>query len=67
MATGTVKWFSDFAGFGAITPDDGGGELFAHHSAIQVEGRKSLKEMQKVSYEIASGPKGPTAILIKPL
>jgi CspA family cold shock protein len=66
MATGTVKWFSDLAGFGVITSDDGAEELFAHHSAILIEGHKSLKEIQKVSYEIASGPKGPTAIRIKP-
>jgi cold shock CspA family protein len=67
MATGTVKWFNDSKGFGFITPDDGGKELFAHHSSIQMDGYKSLKEGQKVSYEAKEGPKGPAASNIKPL
>ena len=67
MATGTVKWFDETKGFGFITPDDGGKDLFAHHSAIQMTGYKSLKEAQKVSFEATQGLKGPAATNIKPL
>jgi CspA family cold shock protein len=67
MATGTVKWFNDAKGFGFITPDDGGKDLFAHHSSIQGSGFKSLKEAQKVSFDVVQGPKGPAAANIKPL
>ena len=67
MATGTVKWFNDSKGFGFITPDDGGKDLFAHHTSIQMDGYKSLKEAQKVSFEVQDGPKGPAAANIKPL
>jgi CspA family cold shock protein len=67
MATGTVKWFNDAKGFGFITPDDGGKDLFAHHSSIQMDGYKSLKEAQKVSFEVTQGPKGPAATAIKAL
>ena len=67
MATGTVKWFNDAKGYGFITPDDGGKDLFAHFSAIQGNGFKSLKENQKVSFDVSSGPKGPQATNIKPL
>jgi cold shock CspA family protein len=67
MATGTVKWFNDSKGFGFITPDDGGKDLFAHHSAIQMQGFKSLKEGQKVSFEVVQGQKGPAASNIKPV
>ena len=61
MATGTVKWFNDAKGFGFITPDEGGEDLFAHFSSIQANGFKSLKEGQKVSFEITQGSKGPQA------
>jgi cold shock protein len=67
MATGTVKWFNDSKGFGFITPDDGGKDLFAHHTSIQMDGYKSLKEGQKVSFEVKDGQKGPAAANIKPL
>ena len=65
MATGTVKWFNDAKGFGFITPDDGGKDLFAHHTEIQASGFKSLKEQQKVEYEPVNGPKGPSATRIR--
>ena len=67
MATGTVKWFSDDKGFGFITPDDAGKDLFAHHTSIMMDGYKSLKENQAVSFEVKDGPKGPAAANIKPL
>jgi len=66
MATGTVKWFNDAKGYGFITPDDGGEDLFAHFSAIQIGGFKTLKEGQKVVFEIVQGPKGKQASNITP-
>jgi len=65
MSTGTVKWFNDAKGFGFITPDDGGKDLFVHFSSIQAGGFKSLKENDKVQFEVAQGPKGPHATNIK--
>src|SRR6266851_5258063 len=61
MATGTVKWFNDAKGYGFITPDDGSEDLFAHFSAIQMQGFKTLKEGQKVTFDVTQGPKGKQA------
>jgi cold shock CspA family protein len=66
MATGTVKWFNDAKGFGFITPDGGGEDLFAHFSEVQVSGFKTLQENQKVSFEVKQGPKGKQAANIQP-
>ena len=65
MPTGTVKWFNDAKGYGFITPDGGSEDLFAHFSAIQMDGFKSLKEGQKVSFEVTQGPKGKQASNIR--
>ena len=65
MATGTVKWFNDAKGFGFITPDAGGEDLFAHFSAIQGNGFKTLKEGQRVSFDITEGQKGKQASNIR--
>jgi cold shock protein len=67
MSTGTVKWFNDSKGYGFITPDDGGKDLFAHHSSIQMDGYKSLQEAQKVSFDVVQGAKGPAAANVKAL
>jgi CspA family cold shock protein len=67
MATGTVKFFSDEKGFGFITPDEGGKELFVHHTAIVGEGFRSLAEGMRVSYDAQAGDKGPKAVNVRPL
>jgi CspA family cold shock protein len=61
MSTGIVKWFNSEKGYGFITPDDGGKDLFVHHSEIQGSGYASLDEGQKVSFEVGEGQKGPCA------
>ncbi|MDA3833201.1 MAG: cold-shock protein [Spirochaetales bacterium] len=67
MDTGTVKWFSSEKGFGFITPDGSGTDLFVHHSEIKTSGYASLNEGQKVSYEVGQGQKGPCATNVRPL
>jgi cold shock protein len=67
MSTGIVKWFNDGKGFGFITPDGGGKDVFAHFSAIQGDGHKSLRENQKVSFDVTTGPKGNQAANIRAL
>ena len=66
MATGTVKWFNDAKGFGFITPDEGGKDLFVHHTAIQTNGFRTLAEGQKVSFDVEQGQKGPQASNVTP-
>ncbi|MBU6468113.1 MAG: cold-shock protein [Betaproteobacteria bacterium] len=65
MALGTVKWFNDSKGFGFITPEDGGEDLFAHFSAIQSSGFKTLTEGQRVSFDVVAGAKGQQASNIR--
>ncbi len=65
MATGTVKWFTDAKGFGFITPDEGGEDLFAHFSSIEMDGFESLKEGQRVQFDVVQGPKGKQAAKIQ--
>ncbi len=65
MATGTVKWFNNDKGFGFITPDEGGKDLFVHHSAIQANGFRTLEDGARVNYEAEEGPKGPKAVNVE--
>ena len=67
MAVGTVKWFNDAKGFGFIQPEDGGDDVFAHFSSIQMEGFRSLRQGGRVSFELAQGPKGLMAQNIRAL
>ena len=65
MATGVVKWFNNDKGFGFITPDEGGKDLFVHHSAIQSNGFRTLEDGAKVNYDSEDGPKGPKAVNVQ--
>lgn len=67
MPTGRVKWFNEQKGFGFITPDDGGEDLFVHHTEIQMDGFRVLNEDQPVSFEVGQGKKGPVANQVKPI
>lgn len=67
MASGTVKWFSNDKGYGFITPDESGKDLFVHHTAVVGAGYRSLTEGGRVSYEPESGPKGPQAVNVQEL
>jgi CspA family cold shock protein len=65
MATGTVKWFNNDKGFGFITPDEGGKDLFVHHSAINGSGFRSLADGARVTFDSEDGPKGPKAVNVQ--
>ena len=67
MATGTVKWFSGEKGYGFITQDDGGPDVFVHFSAISGTGYRNLEENQKVEFEVTQGQKGPNATNVRPV
>ncbi|SEE62361.1 MULTISPECIES: cold-shock protein [Ruania] len=67
MTVGTVKWFNSEKGFGFIAPEDGSADVFAHYSAIQADGYRSLEDNQRVEFEVTQGPKGPQASNIRPL
>ena len=67
MSTGTVKWFNDSKGFGFLQQDDGQGDVFCHHTAIQSEGFRTLAEGQKVEFEVTKGPKGLQAANVRPI
>jgi CspA family cold shock protein len=65
MPTGRVKWFNDQKGFGFITPDNGGADLFVHHTNIEAEGFRTLQEDQEVEFEVGQGQKGPQAMKVR--
>jgi CspA family cold shock protein len=65
MTQGTVKWFSAEKGFGFIVPNEGGPDVFVHYSAIDDDGFRTLEEDQQVTYEVAQGPKGPQANVVR--
>ncbi len=67
MSTGTVKWFNADKGFGFIVPDGEGPDLFVHHSAIQTQGFRELRENQRVEFEVVRGQKGPQAENVRPI
>jgi len=67
MVTGTVKWFNDSKGFGFIVQDNGGPDVFCHHTAIQADGFRTLAEGQKVEFEVNKGPKGLQAANVRPI
>jgi CspA family cold shock protein len=67
MAQGKVKWFNDSKGYGFITPDDGSKDVFVHHSAIMMQGFKTLAEGQAVEFEVVQGQKGPAAENVRPV
>ena len=67
MTNGTVKFFNDAKGFGFITPDEGGKDLFVHHTAINADGFRTLQENQRVSFETEEDPKGPRAVNVTPV
>lgn len=67
MTIGTVKWFNDAKGFGFIEPEGGGGDVFAHFSAVQMDGFRTLRQGSRVSFDLVQGPKGDLAQNIRPL
>ncbi|HOQ03716.1 MAG TPA: cold-shock protein [Anaerohalosphaeraceae bacterium] len=67
VSSGTVKWFNEKKGFGFITPDEGGDDLFVHHSKIDMQGFRTLKEGQRVEFDVTAGEKGKVAINVKPV
>ena len=67
MPRGKVKWFNENKGFGFITPDDGGDDLFVHHTDIDADGYRSLRDDQEVEFEVGEGKKGPAAKNVRPI
>jgi CspA family cold shock protein len=67
MATGTVKWFNAEKGFGFIAVDDGGKDVFVHHTAIQADGFRELRDDQRVEFEVVQGNRGPQAESVRPI